>query len=47
LGKNLILEIKNSFSLFPKKVEIQALMKYYDINGDGCVGYEEFLSGLR
>jgi hypothetical protein len=33
--------------LFPKKVELQALMKYYDIDGDGSVGYEEFLSGLR
>jgi Ca2+-binding EF-hand superfamily protein len=22
-------------------------MKYYDINGDGSVGYEEFLNGLR
>jgi Ca2+-binding EF-hand superfamily protein len=33
--------------LFPKKVELQALMKYYDVNGDGKVGYEEFLSGLR
>ena len=35
------------FSLFPKKVELQALFKYYDINGDGNVGYEEFLNGLR
>jgi len=22
-------------------------LKYYDINGDGSIGYEEFLSGLR
>lgn len=36
-----------SFGLFPKKVELQAMMKYYDINGDGSVGYEEFLNGLR
>merc|ERR1712183_221645 len=36
-----------AFGLFPKKVELQALMKYYDINGDGSVGYEEFLNGLR
>jgi Ca2+-binding EF-hand superfamily protein len=35
------------YSLFPKKVELQALMKYYDVNGDGKVGYEEFLNGLR
>jgi len=33
--------------LFPKKVELQALMKYYDVDGDGNVSYEEFLSGLR
>lgn len=37
----------NAFGLFPKKVELQALMKYYDMNGDGSVGYEEFLNGLR
>ena len=24
-----------------------ALIKYYDVDGDGNVGYEEFLSGLR
>jgi hypothetical protein len=33
--------------LFPKKVELQAMMKFYDIDGDGNVSYEEFLSGLR
>jgi Ca2+-binding EF-hand superfamily protein len=33
--------------LFPKKVELQALMKYYDVDGDGNVSYEEFLRGLR
>lgn len=36
-----------AFGLFPKKVELQALMKYYDIDGDGNVTYEEFLRGLR
>jgi len=36
-----------AFGLFPKKVELQALMKYYDINGDGSITYEEFLNGLR
>lgn len=36
-----------AFGLFPKKVELQALMKYYDINGDGKISFEEFLSGLR
>jgi len=33
--------------LFPKKVELQALMKYYDLNKDGSISYEEFLTGLR
>ena len=28
-------------------MELQALMKYYDIDGDGNVSYEEFLRGLR
>lgn len=28
-------------------MELQALFKYYDINGDGSIGYEEFLNGLR
>ena len=33
--------------LFPKKVELQALMKHYDMDGDGNITYEEFLRGLR
>jgi len=37
----------SAFGFFPKKVELQALFKYYDINGDGSIGYEEFLNGLR
>jgi Ca2+-binding EF-hand superfamily protein len=28
-------------------VELQQLIKYYDVDGDGNVGYEEFLNGLR
>jgi Ca2+-binding EF-hand superfamily protein len=28
-------------------VEIQALMKYYDVNGDGHLSYEEFIKVLR
>ena len=36
-----------AFGIFPKKVELQALLKWYDINGDGKIGYEEFLSGLK
>lgn len=33
--------------LFPKIVELQALMKYYDKDHDGSISYEEFVSGLR
>jgi len=36
-----------AFGLFPKKVELQALMKFYDVDADGNIGYEEFLRGLR
>lgn len=36
-----------AYGLFPKKVELQALMKFYDVDGDGNIGYEEFLRGLR
>jgi len=34
-------------SIFPKKVELQALMRHYDVDGDGNIGYEEFIRGLR
>lgn len=37
----------NGFGIFVKKVELQALMKYYDINQDGNITYEEFLNGLK
>ena len=33
--------------MFPKKVDVQALMKFYDIDGDGNITYEEFIRGLR
>jgi len=36
-----------AFGLFPKKVELQALIKFYDVDGDGNITYDEFLSGLR
>jgi len=36
-----------SFGIFPKKVELQALMKFYDVDGDGSITYDEFLSGLK
>ena len=40
-------EALGQFGLFPSKVELQALMKFYDVNKDGNVTYEEFLSGLK
>ena len=45
LGKAIGTDSGNRF--FPKKVELQALMKYYDFNQDGGVSYEEFVTGLR
>lgn len=36
-----------AFGIFPKKVELQALMRHYDVDGDGNISYEEFCSGLR
>ena len=36
-----------NYRLFPKVVEVQALMKYYDKNGDGQISLEEFIEGLR
>jgi Ca2+-binding EF-hand superfamily protein len=36
-----------AFGIFPKKVELQALMKFYDTDGDGSISYNEFLSGLK
>ena len=35
------------YRLFPSVVEMQALMKFYDIDGDGNITYEEFIRGLR
>ena len=40
-------ECLNAFGLFFKKVELQALIKYYDVDGDGQINLEEFLRGLR
>jgi Ca2+-binding EF-hand superfamily protein len=33
--------------LFPKIIEIQALMKFYDVDGDSNISYDEFVRGLR
>jgi len=35
------------YSIFLKIVEIQALMKLYDKNGDGSISFTEFIEGLR
>jgi Ca2+-binding EF-hand superfamily protein len=35
------------YRLFFKKVEMQALMRYYDVDGDGQISVDEFLRGLR
>lgn len=37
----------NKFGFFPKFVDLQAIHKYYDLDGDGYVNFEEFLQGLR
>jgi calcyphosin len=39
--------VTSFYSLFPKKIEIQALIKYYDLNKDGSISYDEFMNGLR
>lgn len=46
-GKIFALRSVTIFRLFPKKVELQALFKYYDIDGSGNVSFEEFMQGLR
>jgi len=40
-------EALNTYGIFPKVIEVQALMKYYDVDGDGNITYEEFIRGLR
>jgi len=40
-------EALNTYGIFPKVVELQALHKFYDVDGDGNVSYEEFIRGLR
>ena len=36
-----------AFGFFPKKVDLQALLKFYDKNGDGCIDFEEFIGAIR
>ncbi len=37
----------NKFGFFPKKYEVQALMKFYDINKDNMIDFKEFCKALR
>lgn len=37
----------NKFGFFPKKVEVQALLKYYDLNNDNMIDFKEFCKALR
>ena len=37
----------NKFGFFPKKVEVQALLKYYDTNNDNMIDFKEFCQALR
>ena len=46
LGKKVFI-LTNHFSLFPKVVETQAFIKFYDKNGDGSISFPEFVEGLR
>lgn len=34
------------YRLFPKKVDLKQLVKFYDKDGDGCISYYEFITGL-
>jgi len=36
-----------AFGFFPKIVDLQALLKYYDKNGDGNIDFEEFVAAVR
>ena len=37
----------NKFGFFPKFVDLQAIHKYYDVDEDGYINFEEFIQGLR
>ena len=37
----------NELGLKLSNADIEALMKYFDTNGDGFVNFDEFLVGLR
>jgi hypothetical protein len=35
-----------AFGLFPKQVDLKSLHRYYDVDGDGSVSYNEFVRAL-
>lgn len=39
-------EVLSNCGLFLKSPEITTLFRYFDVNGDGNLGYEEFLKGM-
>ena len=47
MGKTNFFVLIINFRVFPKKQDLQAIIKYYDTDGDGNITYEEFLRGLR
>ena len=36
-----------SIGLFIKKVDLQALLKYYDVDGDKCINFREFIGAIK
>ena len=36
-----------AFGVFPTIVQLQTLFKFYDVNGNGNISYEEFIKSLR
>ena len=46
LDQQEFIDALGQFGFFPKIVEIQALMKYFDVDGNENIAYEEFLKGL-
>ena len=36
-----------AFGFFPKVVDLQCLMKFYDQNKDGHIDFEEFIGAIR
>lgn len=36
-----------AFGIFPKMQDLSAMLAFFDKNGDGVIGYEEFIGALR